>query len=123
MLPGNRALQPWIVISSVSAILTVLGMSFTTHIFDGNPVLPQSPIEWREFIEYGISIASSYLAGMILGHPSLSFPLYLAKHNRARQFNTDGTVKTIKILNDNLSVICALVSTIVSIYTGLKTVL
>jgi len=48
------------------AALSVFGMlSVVSHV-DGTPVVPASLREWRETVEYGLSIALSFLTGNIL---------------------------------------------------------
>jgi hypothetical protein len=61
------SVTPWFLGSWLLAFLTVIGMSYITGVVDKTPVMPQNPLEWREFIEYSISISSSFLTGMLLG--------------------------------------------------------
>ena len=42
-------------------------MSAITSLVDKTPVMPQSMIEWKEFIEYSLSITFSFLTGILLG--------------------------------------------------------
>ena len=46
---------------SVSGMLTVVG------IVDNVPIIPQTFLEWRESLEYGLSIALAFLTGNIFG--------------------------------------------------------
>ena len=48
------------------AALSVFGMLSVVSYFDGTPIVPASFREWRETIEYGLSIALSFLTGNIL---------------------------------------------------------
>lgn len=48
------------------AALSVFGMLSVVSYVDGTPIVPASPREWRETIEYGLSIALSFLTGNIL---------------------------------------------------------
>lgn len=58
---------PWFLGSLVLAFITVIGMSAITSLVDKTPVMPQSMIEWKEFIEYSLSITFSFLTGILLG--------------------------------------------------------
>lgn len=61
-----------LVIGIVVAIAADLGMSTVVHYTDGDPILPASASDWQDFIEYGTSIALSYLLGSIvrrIAHP------------------------------------------------------
>ena len=44
----------------------VFGMSWTTHFVDQVPVLPANARDWREFVEYLLSIAFSFVTAMLL---------------------------------------------------------
>lgn len=48
------------------AALSVFGMTAVVSYVDGTPIVPGSFREWRETIEYGLSIALSFLTGNIL---------------------------------------------------------
>lgn len=59
----------WIPVVGMSALLsaaTVVGMSWLTSLVDHTPVLPQSALEWREFVEYAISVMFSVVTGFLL---------------------------------------------------------
>lgn len=58
---------PWFLGSLLLAFITVIGMSAITSLVDKTSVLPGSLIEWKEFIEYSLSITFSFLTGMLLG--------------------------------------------------------
>ena len=58
---------PWFLGSLLLAFITVIGMSAITALVDKTPVMPRSIIEWKEFIEYSLSITFSFLTGMLLG--------------------------------------------------------
>lgn len=131
----SRPLTSWFLGTAVLASCAVIGMSTITSLVDGTPVLPQSSVEWKEFIEYSASISFSFLTGMLLGG------LAYARKHRARQasFNPwvaavvaglgDGKLspQTLQMLmrkvNEFGGTVVALGTTIVSIYTGLKSVL
>ena len=132
MSSGPHKLLPWFLVSAVLALLSVIGMSYMTHLVDGTPVLPQNAFEWREFLEYGISISSSFLAGMILGravfikhYGLISTALggayaALAASTHKDKLDAQGALKLMKVLNEHVNTIMALGSTALSIYTGLK---
>lgn len=48
------------------ASLSVLSMLSVVSYVDGSPIIPSSFREWRETVEYGLSIALSFLTGNIL---------------------------------------------------------
>ena len=50
----------------LTAALSVFGMLSVVSYFDGTPIVPASFREWRETVEYGLSIAFSFLTGNIL---------------------------------------------------------
>ncbi len=55
-----------VVLAIATGCLAVLGMSAVTGYVDNVPVLPQNVRDWREFIEYALSIAFSFITGMLL---------------------------------------------------------
>lgn len=132
MVGRSHKLLPWFFIATVLAVSAVLGMSYMTHLVDGSPVMPQNAFEWREFFEYGVSIAASFLTGMVLGrasyirHHSMMQTVisgaYSAVMASAGKGGSDptGAFKLMKVLNDHISIVTALGSTALSVYTGLK---
>jgi hypothetical protein len=54
------------VIGVVTALLSVFGMLAVIGHIDGVPVLPESLRDWRETLEYALSIALAYAAGNTL---------------------------------------------------------
>lgn len=70
LLLTARAKQPlWqlAAMAIVLSLLAVFGMSVLTAMVDGTPVLPDGAREWREFLEYAVSIGLSYTSGAIVG--------------------------------------------------------
>lgn len=63
----KRSLLGWFLATAFLAASSVIGMSAITGWVDHTPVMPQSMIEWREFLEYAASITLSFLTGMLLG--------------------------------------------------------
>lgn len=130
----QRILTPWFMASAMLAACSVIGMSGVTHVVDGTPLMPQNALEWREFIEYAMSITFSFLTGMLLGGMA-----YIRRHQHRLKVNplvrvvvnifAEGKLSPeainslMKSLTDYGSTIVALGTTAVSIYTGLKAVL
>jgi hypothetical protein len=50
----------------LTAIISVTGMLAVVAYIDGAPMIPDSWREWRETVEYGLSIALAFLTGNIL---------------------------------------------------------
>jgi hypothetical protein len=50
----------------LTAIVSVTGMLAVVAYIDGAPMIPDSLREWRETVEYGLSIALAFLTGNIL---------------------------------------------------------
>ena len=132
MVGRSHKLLPWFFMATVLAVSAIFGMSYMTHLVDGSPVMPQNAFEWREFFEYGVSIAASFLTGMVLGrasyirhHPMMKTVIsgaYSAVMANAGKEGSDpaGAFKLMKVLNDHISTVTALGSTALSVYTGLK---
>ena len=53
-------------IGIVVAAVAVLGMSTVVHFTDGDAILPDSKVAWRETLEYVTSISLSYLLGAVM---------------------------------------------------------
>lgn len=106
-----RTLLPWFIGIAFLAVASVLGMSAIVAAVDGTTILPRNAFEWRELLEYSASIAFSFLTGMLVSRV------------------TGGSVNpdNLHALSSNFKVIggsiAAILTTIVSIYTGLKGVL
>lgn len=128
----HRSILAWFLGTTLLALASVIGMSAITGWVDKTPVLPQSMVEWREFIEYAASITFSFLTGMLLGGMS-----YHRKHRLPTQKDAPfftalvaGFVKgkssskdlqeTIKRLEEVGGSLVAAGTTAMSIYTGLK---
>ena len=102
-------------------------MSAITGYIDKTPVMPQSIVEWKEFIEYSLSITFSFLTGMLFG--TIAF-FKRSKH----KIDISPILKTLLdlIANKKLSPealqellqksikYVSLGTTVLSVYTGLK---
>jgi hypothetical protein len=50
----------------VIAVASILSMSAIVGKLDNVPVMPRNAFEWREFAEYGVSIAFGFLTGVLI---------------------------------------------------------
>ena len=127
----GRSLLPWFISATVLAALSVMGMSAITAWVDRVPIMPQSMLEWREFIEYACSIAFSFLTGMLLGgiayhqthrpkNAGSPFLKMLVMQFSEGKLSPDAIQQIIKKLEGFGSTALALGATATSIYTGLK---
>jgi hypothetical protein len=118
---------PWFLGSLLLAFITVIGMSAITGLVDKTPIMPQNMIEWKEFIEYSLSITFSFLTGMLLG--TISF-FQRSKH----KIDINPTLKSLinivsnkklspealqELLQKSIKYV-SLGTTLLSVYTGLK---
>jgi len=55
-------------IGVVMAIVSVTGMSTVIFLHDGDPILPKDWFEWRETLEYALSIALAFGVGNIIAN-------------------------------------------------------
>ena len=131
----RRLLLPWFVVVTTLAAASVVGMSAITAWVDHTPVMPQSTLEWKEFIEYAASISLSFLTGMLIGgivlrrkrhrairvaQPALHVLLNQIAQGKLTAATLQDLFKKIEGLG---STAMALGATAMSIYTGLKSVL
>ncbi|MBI3444865.1 MAG: hypothetical protein HY055_05800 [Magnetospirillum sp.] len=65
---GRHRLGTQVILGVIIAVLSVLGMLAITGLMDQQPILPQDGRDWREVIEYGISIWLSYVTGALIVH-------------------------------------------------------
>jgi hypothetical protein len=56
-----------LLVGTITAVLAILCMLTVTGVNDDVPIIPPSWIEWREAIEYAVSIALAFVTGNILG--------------------------------------------------------
>lgn len=106
-----RTLLPWFVGTAFLAVASVVGMSAIVGMVDHTPLLPRNAFEWREVLEYSASIAFSFLTGMLISRVTGGKVDSGHLHALSANFKTVG------------GSIAAILTTIVSIYTGLKGVL
>lgn len=65
---GRHALAVQVILGAVIATGSVAAMSAVTGMVDNQPIWPQDARDWRETIEYGLSIWLSYATGALLAH-------------------------------------------------------
>jgi len=122
----------WSIVALGVAIAAVLGMSFITHLVDQTPVLPQSRLEWKEFIEYAASITFSFMAGfafawMLWGrahaHQSGQSQAMTLKLAQLITHTHDGAEKlqqAVTKINDIRGSLTTAATTAAALYTGLQ---
>ena len=103
-----RTLLPWFAGTAFLAVASVIGMSAIVGMVDHTPILPQNAFERREVLEYSASIAFSFLTGMLISRVTGGEVNPDHLHALSSNFKTIG------------GSIAAILTTIVSIYTGLK---
>lgn len=128
----KRSILAWFLGTAALAGASVIGMSAITAWVDQTPVLPQSMVEWREFIEYAASITFSFLTGMLLGgmayqrkhrvHSKKEAPFLTAlltglTNGKSSPKDIHDTIKKLEEMGGSL---VAAGTTAMSIYTGLK---
>jgi len=130
---GN-ARHGWaVVIGLVCAVLSVLGMSFTTHMVDHSPLLPTNARDAREFFEYTLSIALSFATGVLvqglwqrqawqdIRPPGIT--------SRLAKWMSDGhsAIESVESLSSKISTIAGTAATVgagvTATYTGLRSVM
>ena len=124
-------------LGALAAALSVLGMVSVVSYVDGTPIIPASFREWRETLEYGLSIALSFLTGNILvilvlwllpntiasgGKPSAA--AYRAARMLGQHVGEDTMRRRARRIQDLMQTVGPLAGVVAtaagSIYTGLK---
>jgi hypothetical protein len=120
-----------VLLAAVTGCLAVLGMSAVTGYIDDAPVLPQNLRDWREFIEYSVSIAFSFITGLLLAklmhvkrraQEAGPITMFLA---RLFTFDDDGELglqKMVARMNKLVSTFTPAGAAALSIWTGIKAV-
>ena len=135
----EHKLQPrWFValgFGAVVALAAVFGMSTMVHFTDGDPILPESAVDWRETLEYSVSIALSYLLGSLLAAGARPLKLkgksrnavmaklatFMAKHVSGRK--GEPMEARIQRMVKLIQLVVSASTAIGAIYTGFKNVL
>ena len=63
---GRRTMAIGLFYGVMVAVLAILVMAKVVGKIDNVPVLPRNAYEWREFAEYGASIAFGFFTGVII---------------------------------------------------------
>lgn len=63
---GRCRLAEQTLLGLAAAVFSVLGMLTVTGLIDNHAILPRDGREWREVVEYGLSIFLSYLTGALI---------------------------------------------------------
>jgi Flp pilus assembly protein TadB len=117
----------------VVAVVAVLGMSTLVNFTDGDPILPNNAVAWRETLEYVASIALAYLLGAMLaravrprsarsGRRMTRVATFIAVHVTGKKGGKPLEVRVqqmIKLIQLGISVSTALGA----VYTGFKSIL
>lgn len=133
----RRALWSDVLVAVVVGVTAVACMSIVLAWQEHASPMPQDAREWREVIDYAISIASSYLTGIFIGywflqrHHAKSGPGKLAKEVARIMSGNKQPTKTmlnraqvaIQHMNDGIKYAVPIVTAIVSIVTGLRKLL
>lgn len=131
---SKRRITPWVIVGLVLSGASVFGMSWITSLVDQTPVVPQSFIEWREFVEYSASISLSFISGILVGsiiyiknHPrkvsSNQFIKLVVASLPDEKISPQTVNRMMESFNSYGSTVIAVGTTALSIYTGLKAVI
>ena len=131
----RRAKPAWPVLAVIAAatgFASVMAMSAVVGAIDGVPILPSSPFEWRETIEYMLSITLAYVLGGLIAQRVRIGSAAPGQERTAGRLATqlaarvggaksgkpfEGKIEWVeKMLNSSLAISAA----VGSIYTGLK---
>jgi hypothetical protein len=55
-------------IATVMAIASIIGILLIVHVMDGDPIIPKDWFQWKESIQYGVSIALAFCVGNIVAN-------------------------------------------------------
>lgn len=126
---ARLGLTPSMLLALLMAVISVVGMSAITTHYDHVPLWPQSMIEWREFVEFALSIAFSAFTGLWLGRIVLRVATRAGSENwvmtAAKRMSAHGSspeaIKNIAgRLEKTVNTLITVATTAISIYTGFK---
>ncbi len=121
-----------VVLAVVTGCLAVLGMSAVTGYVDNVPVLPQNVRDWREFIEYAVSIAFSFITGLLLAklmhirrsaNEAGPVTMFLAKLFTFDEDGELGLQKMVARVHKLVNGMAPAAAAAVSVWTGIKAVI
>jgi hypothetical protein len=124
---GQRSLAAGFFYGVVIAVLSILVMSKVVGKLDHVPVLPRNGYEWREFVEYGASIAFGFFTGVVIRQTVIAMRSPSAASNRiigmaakalAEKLGGEAAGFNVKTVQSLLSAAIAAGSGIASIITG-----
>jgi hypothetical protein len=114
------------------AAVSTLGMSLVVAKLDHTPILPQSPEDWREFLEYGLSITLGFVSGSFARYclkiaagrtDRLAFAANVAGYKRltrlGSKLKTEELEPAIKRIESILTALIAIAATFGSMIAGL----
>jgi hypothetical protein len=117
------------IVGLVTAVVSILVMSYIVGKIDNVPVLPRNFYEWREFAEYGASITFGFFTGVVLRQALTAMMMPQAEPNwligvtsRAisRKLGGEAAGFNIKTIQTLISTATAIGSAVTSIVTGLS---
>jgi hypothetical protein len=127
---GKGALACGFAYGLAIAVASVFAMSAVVGKIDNVPILPRNAYEWREFAEYGASIAFGFLTGAIIRHILVRRRAeHIGTGQPPKSMLTRALTKTLKNrvatadlakLESIVRTAAAIMSGVVSIVTGLK---
>jgi hypothetical protein len=124
---GQRSLVLGFLYALVIAVLSILVMAKVVGRLDNVPVLPRNGYEWREFVEYGASIAFGFFTGVVIRQTVIAMRSPSAASNRiigmaakavAEKLGGEAAGFNVKTIQSLLSAAIAAGSGIASIITG-----
>lgn len=120
-LTRRHPIRPGIEIGIAIAIgmLAVFGMSCATSVVDKTALLPETPREWRETVEYIASISFSYVTGVLI---SSALQVRDAAHGRVGKL-TLRLAKQVSLIQGLFNGLMLIGSAILSIVTGISSIL
>jgi hypothetical protein len=125
---GSRPLLLAFVCGVVVAAASIFAMAAVVGKVDNVPIMPRNAFEWREFAEYGASIAFGFLTGALIRHTVLATMAPASSRGRvfnaasryiAEQVGGDDGGLDLKKAEATVSSLTAIVTAIVSAVTGL----
>ena len=127
---ADRTLPVEFVCGVLVAVAAIFAMAAVVGRLDHVPVLPTDRYEWREFVEYGASIAFGFFTGVIIRHaviamhsPAAEIPNRLfVMAWRAVATRADGKIAGVELkkVGPIVRTAAAIASGIVSVTTGFK---